>query len=79
MWNINERTIEDDGISACEGLRIVLIDKENMFFSRNQESQFSADQKSAFVFNCLNSIHADIILEKTKSQTENASLEWKKV
>jgi hypothetical protein len=50
-----------------------------MFFSRNQESQFSADQKSAFVFNCLNSIHADIILEKTKSQTENASLEWKKV
>lgn len=79
MWNINERTIEDDGIPACEGLNIVLVDKENMFFSKNQESQFSADQKSAFVFDCLNSIHADIILEKTKGQTENASLEWKKV
>lgn len=58
-------------------MKVVVFNQNNEVFSKTDNNQFSFDFKKAFIFDCLNIEHANIVVEKTKELTGSQYLEWR--
>lgn len=54
-----------------------MVNEHGEVFSKKDNTQFSIDKNKAFVFHCLNEVHADIVVEKTKEHTGLQNLQWR--
>lgn len=58
-------------------MKVVVFNEHNEVFSKVDNTQFSPDFKKAFIFNCLNIEHANIVVEKTREFTGSQNLRWR--